>query len=207
MSTKSNRIIITNIKDFEINGSLIYNYLLHHTSVQLSDGYWEGQEDQWGHGWHEEFWEWLEFEATKDDYLIIKVKGKPIWSAKNIFSKMSDEEVIHYVGKVLNDCYEDCSSVYYNVLKLDHTLMDSLITDCIKNLLTYKANDVIVKLELIKSEIEGLKIKNVTDFKKAVIDLLDKNIKDEKDFILEDIYEDYESVDKTFEKDEIEQEN
>lgn len=192
MSKKPNRIIITNIKDLEINGSLIYNYLLHYTSVQLSDGYWESNEDNWGHGWHEEFWEWLEFDATKDDYLIIKVKGKPTWSAKDIFSKMSDEEVIHYVGKVLNDCYEDCSSVYYNVLKLDHTSMDSLITGCIKNLLTYKANDVIIKLELIKSEIEGLEIKNVTDFKKAVIDLLDQNIKDEKDFVLEDIYEEYE---------------
>lgn len=97
------RVIVTNVvdKDFSINR------LLHFLGRQLSDGYWENEA-----GYYEEFWNWLNFDVVCND-LIVKVSSKPIWSkAEDIFSNKTDDEVVRYVGKVLEDCYEEETSLF-----------------------------------------------------------------------------------------------
>lgn len=93
----------TNIcdKDYKIAN------LLNHLSSQLSDGYWENT------NWHNEFWNYLSISTinSKDEnkrFLQVKIDKTPIWKGvKDIFSTMSNEEVIHYIGEVLEEVFED----------------------------------------------------------------------------------------------------
>lgn len=48
--------------------------ILHELSVQLSDGYWENEENFFG-----EYWNWLEF-GIKNNVLKIMVKKYPTWN-------------------------------------------------------------------------------------------------------------------------------
>lgn len=116
------RIIVTSIKDTE---NVIQN-ILHHLSVQLSDGYWEGYEN-----FYEELWNWLEFD-DKDNYLVVKIKAKPTWEdVKDIFSGKTDEEVIKYLGEVFESCYEDAPNVF------EKYWSENIITETIQLLLNY----------------------------------------------------------------------
>lgn len=98
-----NRIIQTNILD--MTGKK--QNLLCELSVQLADGYWEGEEN-----FYKEFWNWLKFD--EDDYhLVIIVKPYPTWEDTNdIFINKTDEEVIHYVGEVLENCYDEAPHIF-----------------------------------------------------------------------------------------------
>lgn len=84
--------------------------ILINLSAQLSDGEWENTTD-----FYEELWNWLEF-TNKKNKVIITVKNRPTWKGtKDIFSKMSDQEVIKYIAEVLEDCYDECPSAFrYN---------------------------------------------------------------------------------------------
>ena len=68
----------------------------------------------------------------KKDFLIVKVKSKPTWPGiKDIFSNKTDEEVIHYIGDVLEDCYDLCPSLFESFGYGD------VVEDVIKELLNY----------------------------------------------------------------------
>lgn len=95
---RKERIILTNIRD----ENSLKNNLLYFLSAQLSDGYWENEK-----GFFEEFWNWLRFDVKKDN-LVIKVKNNPTWEdVKDIFSDKTDNEVVHYIGEVLDYCYDE----------------------------------------------------------------------------------------------------
>ena len=77
-------------------------------SVQLSDGHWENEE-----GFYEEFWNWLDFDRTKN-CLVIKVKAKPTWKGtEDIFSGKKDSWVIGYVSEVLEVCFDEAPQCFY----------------------------------------------------------------------------------------------
>lgn len=88
--------------------SVLCNNVLHTLSVQLSDGYWENDED-----FYEEFWNWLEFDTTKN-CLIIKVKAKPTWKGtEDIFSGKKDSWVIGYVSEALEECFNEAPQCFH----------------------------------------------------------------------------------------------
>lgn len=83
------------------------NNLLVGVASQLADGYWENE------SYYDEFFTFLDFDYDSGT-LIVKVKSGPdkYSFTKNIFDEMSDTEVIHYVGMVVEDCYIDHESLY-----------------------------------------------------------------------------------------------
>lgn len=114
MSKKLARTIITNISDPNYNK----NNILHHLSAQLSDGYWENEENF--------------YFDTQNNKLIIKVKAKPTWpNVKDIFSDKSDVEIIHYIGEVLEDCYSLAPSVFrFDDIIVENTVNELKNYDC-----------------------------------------------------------------------------
>lgn len=91
--------------------SILCNNVLLSLSAQLSDGYWENDE-----GFYEEFWNWLQFDTTKD-CLIIKVKAKPTWKGTDdIFSGKKDSWVIGYVSEVLETCFDEAPHCFHKLV-------------------------------------------------------------------------------------------
>lgn len=124
------RIIVTNIIDNHFD---IHN-LLHFLSGQLSDGYWEND-----NGYYEEFWNWLNFDVVSN-HLVVKVSSKPTWdNVKDIFSNKTDDEVVRYVGKVLENCYDDATSLF------ERFGYGEEILDVVNNLKNYTSSSVIDK--------------------------------------------------------------
>ena len=89
--------------------------LLDWVSVQLSDGYWEGEE-----GFHGEYWNCFDFGcegsiAEKSKVAII-IKGEPVWDEYKKYSKqflaMSDKDVCECVKETVFDLIEDYGYVF-----------------------------------------------------------------------------------------------
>ena len=89
--------------------------LLNEVSVQLSDGYWESEENFYG-----EFWNCFNFDCESSvfeaDKVAIIIKGEPTWLkyAKDTqkFLSMTDKEVCEYVKKTVFSLIDDYSSVF-----------------------------------------------------------------------------------------------
>lgn len=112
--------------------------LLSALSVQLSDGYWENEEN-----FFTELWNWLEFETEKD-ILYIKVKKYPTWEGtKDIFSDMSDEAVVRYVGNALDTAYGEAPKVFNNrsIIYFD-SFTDDFILNVIKELSNFGLDNI-----------------------------------------------------------------
>lgn len=141
------RIIKTNIcdKDYKIAN------LLNHLSSQLSDGYWENT------NWHNEFWNYLSISTinSKDEnkrFLQVKIDKTPIWKGvKDIFSTMSNEEVIHYIGEVLEEVFEDygyVNGIFNNIWvgnvngKEKFISYMDIVPNVINKLKNYKEDDI-----------------------------------------------------------------
>lgn len=134
---KTKRVIETTIRDPEY----LFNNLLLYLSGQLSDGYWENDY------WHEEFWNYLDIYTTDEKraskrHLVVEVSKKPTWDGvTNIFSSMTDEEVIHYIGEVLEEAYEVASSVFTKVyagVAREYISYEDDIDNVVKTLKEYK---------------------------------------------------------------------
>ena len=99
------------------NSTKIAN-LLNHIRVQLSDGYFENEDD-----FYTEYWHFLNF-VTKKDSLIIKVsKNSYPGKLRNIFDDLTDAGVVHYIADVLDDIhtnYDFLLSKYDDII--DYTL-------------------------------------------------------------------------------------
>lgn len=89
--------------------------LLDWVSVQLSDGYWEGEENFYG-----EYWNCFDFkneyETGKRNKVAIIVKGEATYNEHKKdtqrFLAMSDSEVCDYVKGTVFDLIEDYGSVF-----------------------------------------------------------------------------------------------
>ena len=102
--------------------------LLSYVSVQLSDGYFEGEED-----FYEEYWNYLEFTGTKN-LLKIKIRKNPIWKGtKDIFKDRTDAGVIHYLANVLENVYDDAPHIFDK--------HENFIEEAINSLHKYKENE------------------------------------------------------------------
>lgn len=111
------RVIDTGIKNKR------FRELLNHLSVQLSDGYWENEE-----GYFEEYWNWLDFKDYNDSLQII-VRSKPTWDyCLDIFSRMSDIEIVHYVANTLDSCYDDASGVFTEYIDIIDEVISTLLS-------------------------------------------------------------------------------
>lgn len=138
---KKTRIIVTNIQDKDY----FKKNLLYFLSSQLSDGYWENEPN-----FYEEYWNWLKFDVQKGS-LVIKISSKPIWSGvADIFFDKTDEEVVRYIGEVLENCYDLCFSIFE---RFDYTQEDieNFINE-LKNFssdkcFTAKENDFVKELD------------------------------------------------------------
>ncbi len=89
--------------------------ILDFLSTQLSDGYWEGEEN-----FHGEYWNCFDFkneyETGKKAKLAIIVKEKPVWDEYKKYSKqflaMSDKDVCDYIKTTLFDMIDDYDHVF-----------------------------------------------------------------------------------------------
>lgn len=89
--------------------------LLNWVSVQLSDGYWEGEED-----FYSEYWNCLDFDCkssiSERDKLVIIVKGDPTWDEHKKdaqkFLTMTEKEVCDYVKETVFSLIEDYDYVF-----------------------------------------------------------------------------------------------
>ena len=89
--------------------------LLNEVSVQLSDGYWESEENFYG-----EYWNCFNFDCvssiTGKSMVAIIIQGEPTWPryAKDTqkFLSMTDKEVCEYIKKTVYYLTNDCSSVF-----------------------------------------------------------------------------------------------
>lgn len=89
--------------------------LLIWVSVQLSDGYWEGEED-----FHGEYWNCLDFDCKSStaerDKIVIIVKGEPTYvdhrKDTQKFLAMTEKEVCDYVKETVFSLIEDYDYVF-----------------------------------------------------------------------------------------------
>ena len=85
--------------------------LLDWVSTQLSDGYWEGEED-----FHGDYWNCFEFKCAGKNKVAIVVKGEPVWDEYKKYSKqffaMSDKGVCEYVKETVFGLIEDYGNVF-----------------------------------------------------------------------------------------------
>ena len=114
------------------------NILLNHFSSQLSDGYWENSGGEWStdinNNYCAPYWNYLEFKTKfptfEKAYIEITVKSEPTHKdCINIFSSMTDEEVVNYIIESLKDAYDEASYAFH---KFSDKEMNVLI-DCLEH--------------------------------------------------------------------------
>lgn len=165
MARLAKRIVNTYIKK---NADEIHS-LLYYLYSQLSDGYWEGQED-----FYEEYWSFLDFKVKKG-YLIIEVDRRTAnGGLHNKFLSYTDEEIIHYIGSVIADCYSEATSGMFSQFE------DGFVENIAHMFATYK-REVVVAQEVIENPKREIQRSNKTYTTEEVVALIDKvvSIKDE----------------------------
>lgn len=112
--------------------------LLGHFSIQLSDGYWENSGGEWStdinNNYCAPYWNYLQFTTKyptyERPYIAITIKAKPTYEeCEDIFSSMTDEEVMNYIIANLEEAYDEAPCAFYN--EFSDKEMEILI-DCLK---------------------------------------------------------------------------
>lgn len=175
------RIIKTNINDKDYK---IVN-LLNHLSSQLSDGYWEDT------NWHNEFWNYLSISTPNSNdenkrFLKVIINKYPIWKGvKDIFSTMSNEEVIHYIGEVLEEVFEDFGNVngVFNKIwvgtingKAKYISYVDIVPDIINKLKNYKYDNTCWREEIKNIVNKGCSDSDIEDYIKKHSNINGKDI-------------------------------
>lgn len=175
-------------------------YILDFLSVQLSDGYWEGDElsDE-----KESFWRFLDFYTIKNTLYISVRNEKTDGDVHNYFLNKKDFEIVRKVGEILEDCFEEADHVFYRKFSEEEIL--SLITE-LKSFgetlekIAYKENipyEMVVNIndEMLKEENDNLK-KVVMDIRNIIKEGNDDLLLEKIDSYLFDkgysVYEPYE---------------
>jgi hypothetical protein len=164
MARLAKRIVNTHIKK---NADEIHS-LLYYLYTQLADGYWEGQD------FYEEYWSFLDFKV-KNDYLLIEVDRRTTnGGLHNKFLSYTDEEIIHYIGSVIADCYSEAESDMFSQFE------DGFVENTAHMFATYK-REVVVAQEVIEDLKREIQRSNKTYTTEEVVALIDKvvSIKDE----------------------------
>lgn len=123
MTKREIRTIITDIVDTDSE----YANILNELSTQLSDGYWEGREDEPISDYC--YWYYLEFEDI-DGFLAIKVdtvvKDKYA-DNPNMFVEMTNQQVIESVRKTLKSRFEEAPHAICGRNDIHEETVDTLI--------------------------------------------------------------------------------
>lgn len=129
---KEDRIIL-----IDANFICYIENLLRCFSSQLSDGYWENSGGEWSTDINDNYcapyWNYLEFKTkypmgSKRPYLTITIKTEPIYKeCEDIYSSMTDKEVMNYIIENLEEAYNEAPCAFYQFNDYEiKILIDSL---------------------------------------------------------------------------------
>ena len=123
--------------------------LLSWVSVQLSDGYWEGED-----GFYGEFWNCFDFREVSDDEFEIIIKGEPTYVEYVVktgsFLAMSDKNVCDYIRSVVFDLMDSYDYVFddFSSRKVLNILRDCMSDWNVTHMEMFNKNFTSIKEEL-----------------------------------------------------------